>query len=118
VLGLVLNSRWVRRLSRGVPIARLLVLGELALMARRHLVRLDRSERRRLLTLLARARGRTGTLTGSERRELALLVARLEPRLFFGSAIKRLSPVPVPKRLLYGKRGSRARAALALTRRT
>jgi hypothetical protein len=118
VLGLVLRSSWVKRLSHGVPIARLLVVGELALMARRHLVRLDRTERRRLATLLVRARGRTGTLTGSERRELALLLARLEPRLFLGSAIKRLSPVPVPKRLLYGKRGSAARAALALTRRT
>jgi hypothetical protein len=41
-----------------------------------------------------------------------MLLARLEPRLFVGTAVKRLSPVPLPKRLLYGPRKGAARAAL------
>ncbi len=35
---------------------------------------------------------------------IGALVAKLEPRLFVGSAADRLSPMPVPKRLLYGSR--------------
>jgi hypothetical protein len=56
--------------------------------------------------------GRPRSLTTPERRELQWLFARLEPRLFLGTALGRLSPVPLPKRLLYGRRGSVARAAL------
>jgi hypothetical protein len=111
MLRLALRTRWIKRLSGGVPVARLLLLGEVALMARRHLLSLDQTDRRRLITLLGRARGRWGRLTYSERAELARLLARLEPRLFFGSALRRLSPVPLPKRLLYGPRGSAARRA-------
>jgi hypothetical protein len=113
VLSLVLRSRWFTRLSRGVPVARLLLLGEVGLTAWRHLARLERSERGRLISLIARSRARPGRLTGAERRELARLLARLEPRLFFGTALRRLSPVPVPKRLLYGRPGSAARKAIA-----
>jgi hypothetical protein len=109
VLGLVLRSRWVTRLSRGIPVARLLALGEIALMARRHVAMLDRTDRRRLIALLARARVRPGRLTAGERAELAGLIARLQPRQFVGSAVRRLSPVPLPKRLLYGPRGGAAR---------
>ena len=106
------RSRWVRRVSHGVPVARLLLVADVAMVAGRHLGRLDGAQRRRLLTLLARSRGRPSTLTAPERRELLYLLARLEPRLFLGTAVRRLSPVPVPKRLLYGPRGSPARAAL------
>jgi hypothetical protein len=109
MLGLLLRTPWLKRLSRGVPIARLLLVGEVALMARRHITRLDRSDRRRLIALLLRARGSAGRLSYSERAQLAGLLARLEPRLFLGSALARLSPVPLPKRLLYGPRGSAAR---------
>jgi hypothetical protein len=113
MLHLLARSRWAKRLSHGVPVARLLLVAEVAMLAGRHLGKLDRSQRRRLLALLLRARGRPGRLGAGERRELVGLMARLEPRLFLGTAIGRLSPVPVPKRLLYGRRGSRARAALA-----
>ena len=74
------------------------------MLAKDHLTKLDSTERRRLVALVARARGRTGSLSRSERDELGALVAKLEPRLFAGSAADRLSPVPVPKRLLYGPR--------------
>jgi hypothetical protein len=113
VLGLLLRSPWVKRLSGGVPVARLLLVAEVAILARRHLTKLDTIQRRRLLTLLVRARGRPRTLTASERREFLYLAARLEPRLLMGTAARRLSPVPLPKRLLYGRRGSAARAALS-----
>jgi hypothetical protein len=83
------------------------------LLAWRHLARLERPERVRLITLLARSRARAGRLTGAERRELAALLARLQPRLFFGTALRRLSPVPVPKRVLYGPRKSAARKAIS-----
>ena len=113
MLRLLLRSPWVKRVSRGVPIARVLLAAEVALMAGRHLGRLDRKERRRLLTLLVTARGRPRSLTVAQRAELNVLVARLAPRLFLGTALRRLSPVPLPKRLLYGRRGSAARAALS-----
>jgi hypothetical protein len=113
MLGIVLKSRWLTRLSHGVPIARLVLAAQVVLIARGHLSRLDRPQRRRLIALLVRTRGRPGSLSGAERRELTLLLARLEPRLFLGTALKRLSPVPLPKRLLYGPRKSAARAALA-----
>jgi hypothetical protein len=99
--------------TRGVPVARLLLVAEVALVAGRHLGRLDSRQRRRLLALLLRARGRVRSLTPAERRELGVLVARLEPRIFFGTAVRRLSPVPLPKRLLYGPRNGAARAALS-----
>jgi hypothetical protein len=112
MLELLLRTPWVRRASRGIPVARLLLTAEVAMIAGRHLGRLERAQRRRLLALLLKTRGRPRSLPTAERRELALLVARLEPRLFFGTAARRLSPVPLPKRLLYGRRGSAARAAL------
>jgi hypothetical protein len=113
VLRLLLRSPWVKRLSRGAPVARLLLVAEVAILAQRHLSKLDPSQRRRLFTLLVRARGRPRSLTASERREFLYFVARLEPRLLLGTAVRRLSPVPLPKRMLYGRRGSAARAALS-----
>lgn len=101
-----------RRAARMVPIARLLLIGQVALMAGRHLSRLDGGERKRLAGLVGRSRGVPGRLTAAERRELARLVARLEPRLFMGTVVRRFSPVPLPKRLLYGPRDSPARRAL------
>jgi hypothetical protein len=113
VLGLLLRSPWVKRLSGGVPAARLLLVAEAAILARRHLSKLDSIQRRRLLTLLVRARGRPRSLTASERREFLYLVARLEPRLLLVTAVRRFSPVPLPKRPLYGRRASAARAGLS-----
>ena len=113
MLRLALRPRWAKRLSHGVPVARLLLVAEVALLAHRHARKLDRAQRRRLLALLLRARGRPRSLSAAERREFLGLVARLEPRYFLGTAVRRLSPVPVPNRLLYGRRGSPARAALS-----
>lgn len=113
MLRLLLRSPWVKRLSHGVPLARLLLVAEVTILAQRHLSKLDRAQRRRLFTLLVRARGRPRSLPAAEQREFRYLVARLEPRLLLGTAMRRLSPMPLPKRLLYGRRGSAARAALS-----
>lgn len=109
MLRLLLERTPVKRLARGVPVVALLSAFEVAMLAGAHLKRLDASERRRLFALVAAARRGPSALSDSERSELAALVAKLEPRVFFGSAAARLSPVPVPKRLLYGPRNGRAR---------
>lgn len=80
---------------RQLPVVRLLALGEMALVARRHLQHLDAEERRRLAALVRRGRG----MTAAEREELRGLVAKLDTRAFAGSALQRISPVPLPKRL-------------------
>jgi len=89
----------------------LLGVADVAKLARDHLTMLRPAERRRLLALVAKARSGMGALSERERAELNALVAKLEPRAFVGSAVGRFSPVPVPKRLLYGARGERRKGA-------
>lgn len=96
---------------RRLPMFKLIALGEIALLARTHIGRLDAPERRRFLELLGRARGRPGQLAAHERDELQALVAKMEPRRFAGLAADKLSPVPLPKRLVHGPRSERRRAA-------
>lgn len=66
------------------------------MLAREHLSRLDRAERRRLFELVRIGRGRRRNLTARERDELSRLVAKAEPRLFVAAAADKLSPVAVP----------------------
>src|ERR1700730_961736 len=105
----VLKRTWLKRLVHGFPVLELLLAAEVTLLARGHVSKLNGAQRSRLLALVRQARGRPSSLTEAERQELGALVAALEPRLFIGSAARRLSPVPMPKRLLYGPRGSAAR---------
>ena len=95
---------------RRIPMLKLLAFAEIALLAREHLTKLDPSERRRLITLARRGRGRGSNLSETERDELATLVAKAEPRLFAGSAADKLSPIPLPDLLVRG-RASRSPAA-------
>ena len=111
VLRYLVQHTPLKRLAHGIPVAYLLLAANVALLARIHLAKLDGAQRRRLVALGRKAGGHRGSLSKAEREELAGLVAILEPRLFLGSAAKRLSPVPVPKRVLYGPRGSTARTA-------
>jgi hypothetical protein len=113
MLRFLLKHTPVKPLARDVPIAALLSAAEVARLAGGHLAKLDGAERRRLLALAAKGRGGPGALSKSERVELSKLVAKLEPRVFFGSAADHFSPVPVPKRVLYGRRGADARRAAA-----
>jgi hypothetical protein len=112
----LLKGAPLKRFASGSPIVGVLLAAEIAAMAWTHLAMLNGAQRRRLLALLGQARGRLGSLSDSEREELWALIATLQPRLFLGSATRRLSPLPVPKRVLYGRRGSSARGAAARRR--
>jgi hypothetical protein len=116
VVRLLAKHTPLKRFASGSPMVAMLIAANIAAMAWTHLAKLDDAQRRRLLALLWQARGRPRSLGRRERDELGALVELLEPRLFLGSATKRLSPVPVPKRLLYGPRGSAARTAAAKSR--
>jgi hypothetical protein len=89
---------------RRLPVVKLLFLAEIAVLTKDHYQRLSAAERKRLLALVRTGRGRKNRLSGSERAELEGLVAKLEPRRLVGDTVDRLSPVPFPKRFLYGKR--------------
>jgi len=106
--GLVYGADRVPGLRR-LPVLKLLLAAELALLAHEHVARLTPQERRRVLTLIGHGRGRRRNLTAAEHEELAALIARIEPRMLFGRTVDRLSPVPLPGLLLYGRR-PRARA--------
>ena len=92
---------------RRIPVVKLLAAAELALLARDHVTRLSPRERRRLLVLVRVGRGRRSRLTDEERDELERLLAKLQPRLLMGEAINRLSPVPLPRRLVFGPKDRR-----------
>ena len=77
---------------RRLPVLKLLLAAELALLAHEHVARLTHSERRRVLTLIGHGRGRRRNLSPVERDELAALIARMEPRMLFGRTVDTLSP--------------------------
>jgi hypothetical protein len=89
---------------RRVPVLKLLAAAEIAMIARDHLLLLNREERRRLVELARIGRGRRRNLSESEREELVGLVARMQPRLLFGETADKLSPLPLPRRFTYGPR--------------
>ena len=99
---LVHGARRVPGLKR-VPMLKMLAIGEIALAARAHAVKLTPAERRRLTQLMRRGRGRTGRLAPDEREELRALVAKAQPRLFAGTVADALSPVPLPRRVVRGR---------------
>jgi antitoxin (DNA-binding transcriptional repressor) of toxin-antitoxin stability system len=79
---------------RGIPVARLIAIGQLLLLARDHIItRLNPDERRRVIELIRRGRGRPSRLSGRERRELEELIAKVEPQLFAREAVRKLSPI-------------------------
>jgi hypothetical protein len=86
--------------ARAIPMARLVAAAQVVMLARRHWLRLEPDERRRLLTLVRVAGGRRGRLTPGERLELARLVAKADPKLFAGLVVQKFSPVPFPKRMV------------------
>jgi hypothetical protein len=86
-----------------IPVAKLLLIGEVAMLARTHFERLEPGERRRFVALMGRARGRRRNLSDRERAEFATLAAKLDPRLFAGLVADRFSPVPLPGRVVRGR---------------
>ena len=87
-----------------LPVLKLIAIGEIALLARTHATKLDAAERRRLLELVRAGRGRPSKLSADEREELGRLAAKAEPRLFAGQVADKLSPLPLPRRLVHGPR--------------
>ena len=92
---------------RRLPVLKLLSAAELALLTRDHVSRLTPPERRRFVTLIRVGRGRRSRLTDAERDELEGLLGKLQPRVLVGEAINRLSPVPLPRRLVFGPKNRR-----------
>lgn len=87
-----------------LPVGKLLAAAEVAVLARDHVQRLTPQERRRALALIRQGRGRPSKLSEADREELSALVAKAEPRLLAGEAVDALSPIPLPKRIVYGRR--------------
>jgi len=90
---------------RRLPVLKLLAVGEVVLLARNHLSKLEPHERRRFVELMRAGHGRARNLSDADRAELAALVAKAEPRLFAGLVADKLSPVPLPRRVVRGRRG-------------
>jgi hypothetical protein len=109
--GLVNNAlaRAAKRVPglKRLPIMKLLAAGEVVVLARDHYDRLEPHERRRIVELLRTGRGRPSNLSQDDQDELAELVAKAEPRLFLGEAADKLSPVPLPRRLIRGPKTPR-----------
>jgi hypothetical protein len=91
------------RSVRRLPFFKLLAVVQLALLARRHLGVLTPDERRRLGELARRGH----RLDGAERAELRDLAMKLEPRAFAAAAADYISPLPLPRRFLAGRRRRR-----------
>jgi len=85
---------------RRIPVVKLLALAEVALLVREHVCRLRPQERRRLVELVRKAHWRKRNLSTAEWDELTALVAIAEPRRFTALAANKLSPMPLPKRLV------------------
>jgi hypothetical protein len=88
---------------RRLPVLKVLAVGEVVLLAQSHLRKLSPDERRRFLALMRAGRGRPRNLSARQRAELTALVAKAEPRLFAGLVADKLSPVPLPRRLVRGR---------------
>jgi hypothetical protein len=98
---------------RRLPVFKLLAIAEIALLAKKHYGKLTPQERHRLVELVRTGRGRSANLAPAEQKELAALVAKVEPRLFAGLAADKLSPIPLPRRLVEGRRSAPGRAVHA-----
>lgn len=92
---------------RRIPVLKLLAMAEVAMLARDHMLRLSPPERRRLITLVRVGRGRRSRLTDTERDDLEQLLDKLGARMLLGHAVDRLSPVPLPRRIVYGPKNNR-----------
>ncbi|MCW3065201.1 MAG: hypothetical protein JWN32_2373 [Solirubrobacterales bacterium] len=76
-----------------LPVVRLLAIGQIALLLREHVQKLTPAERRRLVELERKAKGRPKNLKPREREELRSIVAKLEPKAFAVNAARKVSPI-------------------------
>jgi hypothetical protein len=84
------------RMLRRMPFFKLLALAQTALLAWRHLRRLDAGDRRRLSELVRRGH----RMNATERDELRRLLTKVEPAAFARATAGRLSPLPLPRRFV------------------
>ena len=84
------------RIAKSFPLLRYAALGQVALLAYRHVKALTPKERQRLVELARRPHN----LSARERKELKALAAKLEPGMFAKSAVRTVSPFG-------GRRGKR-----------
>src|SRR3954447_16243221 len=96
------------RLLKTMPLFRLLAIGRPALLARRHLRRLDADDRHRLIELLRKGR----RMSAGERDQLRAILAKLGPGEFAYSTANAFSPVSLPRRGWRRSPAERARGAL------
>jgi hypothetical protein len=82
------------RLMKKMPLFRLLAIGKTALLARRHLRRLEPGDRQRLLELVRKGR----RMRPMERDELRAILSKLGPREFAYATADAFSPVKLPRR--------------------
>jgi hypothetical protein len=87
-----------------LPVLKLLAIAEIALIVRDHFFLLTPRERGRMFELVRKGKGGRGALTDRERQELARLVAKAQPRRFAGLVADKMSPVPLPGRIVNGPR--------------
>ncbi len=81
---------------RRVPLLQVIVASQVLLLARDHLERLTPRERHRVVVLIRDCKGRVGNLSAGERAELYSLIQKVEPRMFAETAMRTLSPLPLP----------------------
>ena len=66
---------------------RIMLVAEVALLAKRHLDKLGPGEATELRELLVKSKGRPGNLSSRDRSRIRALVTKLEPGLFAKSAV-------------------------------
>jgi len=71
---------------------RIMVVAEVALIAKRHLDKLEPGETGELRDLLVKSKGRPGNLSSRERGRIKELVTKLEPAAFAKSAASSSAP--------------------------
>jgi hypothetical protein len=82
------------RFLKKMPLFRLIAIGRTALLARRHLRRLDADDRHRLLELVRKGR----SMSAGQRDELRTILSKLGPREFAYATADAFSPVKLPRR--------------------
>ena len=83
----------LRGTARWSFVGRLLVVGEIALAAKRHFDNLESKERTELRGLITKSKGKPGNLTSAERTRVMTLVKKLEPTAFARNAAKSAVPL-------------------------
>ena len=82
-----------RTATRWTVWGRAIAIGELALLAKRHLEHLEPGEGTELRRLLTKSKGRPGNLTAKERSRLMELAKKLEPGAFAKTAATNVTPL-------------------------